>query len=589
MHGEIEASYDVVVVGGGMSGVCAAIAAARHGAHAALVHNRPVLGGNASSEIRMHICGALGTGHNRANARETGILEEIMLENRHRNPQHSFSIFDTILWEKCRFQDGLDLYLNTHIHAVDGRRRITAVRGEQLTTEKTFRLTAPLFIDATGDGTVAALAGARVMQGREAASTFGEAHAPDEADGYTMGNTLLFDTVDMGRPVPFEKPPWAYTFTEEDLAGRNHKEVTSGYWWVEIGGAGQDTVADGEEIRDDLLRAVYGVWDHIKNSGDHGAANLALSWVGFLPGKRESRRIRGDYVLREDDLTSGRIFDDAVAYGGWPIDLHVPKGIRTRLDPTTFVDLPRVYTIPYRCLYAKDVDNLFVAGRAVSASHVAFASLRVMGTCAVMGQAAGTAAALAAARGLGPRELGNQVTELRQLLADDDCYIPGYRNRNPSDLARSAAVSASSHLAGCSPDLAINGFARADASSGNGWVSEPLGPEGQWIRLDLPEPRPVGRVSLVFDSDLSRELMLSLSHTARTRYSLGLPKTLVRDYGLSMYLGADRVYSQDFHDNYLRFRRHELPEAVRCDGVVVTARATHGDPHARIFEIRLNT
>jgi hypothetical protein len=311
----IKREYDVVVVGGGMSGLCAALAAARHGARTALVQNRPVLGGNASSEIRMHVSGALFM-RRRPDARETGIVEEILEENKARNLHHSWSIFDLVLWEKAHFQPGLDLYLNTHFtDLTKAGSSIASIRATQLTTEKTFELSGRIYVDATGDGTLGFLAGAEYMSGREGKRVFGEDLAPDESDAYTMGSTLLFQAVDVGQPVAFVKPAWADTYTEEDLKLRDHQEVTSGYWWVELGGKDLDTIGDDGQIHSQLMAAVYGVWDHIKNGGDHGAANLDLAWVGALPGKRESRRLLGDYVLTERDALSGRVFDDAVAYG----------------------------------------------------------------------------------------------------------------------------------------------------------------------------------------------------------------------------------------------------------------------------------
>lgn len=282
----LEKRYDVVVVGGGVGGVCAAIASARTGAYTALIQDRPVLGGNASSEIRMHIVGA-NCHASRPNARETGILEEILLENKHRNPNHSFSVLDTVMWEKTRYQDGLDLYLNTHMFEVEREGgQVNTVIAKQMTTERMFRFAAEIFIDCTGDGLLSFLAGASYMTGREGRGVFGEEHAVAESDAVTMGNSILFSARDTGRPVAFEAPFWANHYTDQDLMGHD-KEITSGYWWVEVGGGKTDTIADSEELRDELLKIVYGIWDHIKNGGNHGAENYALEWVGFLPGKRE--------------------------------------------------------------------------------------------------------------------------------------------------------------------------------------------------------------------------------------------------------------------------------------------------------------
>jgi hypothetical protein len=579
------AAYEVVVVGGGPSGLCAALAAARGGARTALVQNRPMLGGNASSEVRMHICGADYHG-SRPDARETGIIEEILLENRRRNPQHSFPVFDTILWEKARFQENLALYLNTHFSEpeMEGP-AVRRIRCEQLTTETIFELEAPVFIDASGDGILAALCGAQFMTGREGRSKFGEPHAPPRGDSVTMGNSLLFQARDAVRPVPFERPPWAPQVSEEDLAFRPHGEVDAGYWWVELGGMESDVIADGEAIRDELLAAVHGVWDHIKNSGHHQAENLALEWVGFLPGKRESRRIVGDYVLREQDLVSGRVFEDAVAYGGWPMDIHAPGGLRHRGPPNEFIELPRVYTIPYRSLCCRDVGNLLLAGRIVSATHMAASSLRVMATCALTGQAAGAAAAMAARRGGDPRQV--PVRELQARLMRDDCWLPGFRHEEEADLARGAAAGCSSSEPGGEAENLVNGWPRRIGERSNCWISRPMGTGGEWAELDLGRERVVGEVDLRFDSNLSRQIMISLSRSVREKQVPGIPPELARDYTIELSRGGRAVYREEARGNYLRHRRHRLPKGVRCDRMRIRVEATHGDPRARVFEARI--
>ena len=241
---ELEKNYEIVVVGGGMAGLCAAIAAAREGSSVALVHNRPVLGGNASSEIRMHIVGADYHG-TRPNARETGILEEILLEHKHRNPENSWAIFDSILWEKAAFQENLSLYLNTHIsEVVMDSQRIAAVCGIQQNTETRFCFHAKVFVDATGDAMLAALAGADTVIGREGKDVYREPHAPEHSDHYTMGSSLMLKARDMGHPVPFIRPFWAKTYTEEDMQNRAHEEISSGYWWIELGGGEQRVIEE---------------------------------------------------------------------------------------------------------------------------------------------------------------------------------------------------------------------------------------------------------------------------------------------------------------------------------------------------------
>lgn len=580
-------NYDVVIIGGGLSGMCAAISSARGGAKTALVQNRPVLGGNASSEVRMHICGADNHGH-RDHARETGILEEFLLENRNQNPQNSYSVFDTVLWEKVRFQENLELYLNTQMTAVEmeNNAEIKSVKANQLTTEKNFEFTAKIFIDATGDGTLAAYAKAPFMSGREAKAMFNEAHAPEKADHYTMGNTLLFNTKHMGEPIEFKKPFWANSYTEEDLQHRGHGAYGKNYWWIELGGDDTDIIADGEEIRDELLKAVYGVWDHIKNYGDHGANEYALDWVGFLPGKRESRRIEGDYILNENDLADTVEFEDAVAYGGWPMDMHAVGGIRAKLEPTVFIEVPDVYGIPYRSLYSKTVKNLMIGGRAISASHMAFGSTRVMGTCAVVGEAVGTAAGMAIAKGIMPRGVNAHMKELQQKLIKEDAYIPGVVNKDPLDVARTATIKVSSEQSGAEGENVVNGVARTVKEELNCWISQPIDKE-EWISLNFKEAIAPKSIEIKFDSNLSKQIMLSMFGNGLAGQKKGIPEELAKDYSIQCYLKGELVDTLVVKDNYLRFKKHSLSSDIKCDEIKLAITKTNGTKEARVFEIRV--
>lgn len=586
MNKKIEVKdYKVIVIGGGMAGVCAAIASAREGEKTALINNRPVLGGNASSEIRMHICGADYHGF-RKNARETGIIEEILLDNKMVNKSNSFSILDTILWEKTRFQENLDLYLNTHItDLIKAEDKVIKVIGEQLTTEKIFELNGEIFIDATGDGTIAYLSGAEYMSGREGKDKFGEKFAPETSDNHTMGNTLLFSAVDMGKKVEFIKPSWANTYQEEDLAYRQHHEINSGYWWIEIGGDDLDVIQDGEVIRDELLKAVYGVWDHIKNSGNHNADNFALDWVGFLPGKRESRRIVGDYILKEQDLFEGRIFDDAIAYGGWPMDMHTVGGIRTRREPNDFIMMEDLYTIPYRSIYSKNIKNLMVAGRDISASHMAFGSTRVMATCAVIGQAAGTAAAMCTNKKVFPREINEHIHELQQKLMKADCYIPGFKNEDIGDLALNSKISASSFLENCQPENIINGYSRTIKDKINAWIPQEED-KYPWIELSFNNIILPKEILLKFDSNLSREIMISLTHSVRNRQHQGTPEEIVKDYDIEFYYGTELVAKREIRNNHRRLSCTKL-DNISCNRIRVKPLNTWGSKSICIYEIRV--
>ncbi len=420
---------DVVVVGGGMSGIAAAIAAARNGATTVLVQDRPMFGGNSSSEVRLHTLGADGSGAgDKTDARESGIIEELRLEESVLNPQRSYSVWDLVMYTWVKRESRIMPLLNSHCCGVTmaSPDRIDAVHVSRPGTEDLFTVRGKMFIDCTGDGRLGAEAGAEYRVGREARGEFDESFAPEKADRKVLGSSILFTTRKHDQPMPFVAPDWIRRFPRcEDLPHRGHGDWSWGFWWVEFGGE-MDTIKDGEKIRDELLAAALGLWDHIKNSGQHpDSENWALEWMGFVPGKRESRRFIGDYMLRQQEVQAGEVFDDGVAYGGWPIDLHPPGGISTPEPPSERYRIP-LFNIPFRCLYSRNVGNLLFAGRNASTSHVAFGSTRVMATCGVMGQAAGTAAALCSRRKLSPRELGREaIADLQQQLLKDDAYIIG--------------------------------------------------------------------------------------------------------------------------------------------------------------------
>lgn len=578
-------SYDLVVVGGGLSGMCAAISAARLGTKTALIHNRPVVGGNASSEMRMHICGA-DDHMSRPNARETGIIEEIQLEHKARNIGNSYAVFDSILWEKVAFQENLTLYLNTHMTDVKTQNgKIISVKAIGLTNEKEYCFTAPLFVDATGDGSLGANAGADYTVGRESKKTYGEGYAPDKADHYTMGNSVMFRAKDMGKPIPFVKPFWANEYTEDQLSKRDHQIISSGYWWIELGGGQQNTISDAENIRDDLLPCVYGIWDHIKNGGDHGADNYDLEWVGFLPGKRESRRFLGDYVLNENDCRNGTQFDDAVAYGGWPMDVHTVEGFRNENDdPTVWIHLDDVYTIPYRCLYSRNIDNLFLAGRIISCSHMAFASTRVMATCAVVGEAVGVAACIASNNNISPRETGKYIKQIQQQLLKNDCYIPGISNSDDKDFARNSKVSASGSLKEYSSQNVINGVSRTVGNQSNCWKE--LLNRSPWLCLEFDETKNISELYIAFDSNLSREITISINDDVLSRQSECSPPELVKDYTVDFISNNEKVHTLCINNNYQRHSNIKLKQSVICDKIVINILDTHGCESATIFEVR---
>ncbi|OUS78785.1 pyridine nucleotide-disulfide oxidoreductase [Paenibacillus sp. MY03] len=446
-------TYDITVVGGGLAGICAAIAAARLGQRVALVQNRPVLGGNSSSEVRVWVCGATGHGVNRY-ARESGIMGELFVENQYRNPEGNPYLWDALLLEKVKAEPTLDLYLNTDVHEVDAEaisgggenRIIKSVTGWMAGSERRITFISPMFLDCTGDGLLGFLAGAAFRIGREAHAEFGEAWAPEQGDTITLGSTILFYTKDTGRPVRYLAPSFAKDITQTSIPLK--RVIRSGdsgchYWWIEWGGE-KDTVHDNEEIRDELWAVIYGIWDYIKNSGKFEAETLTLEWVGALPGKREYRRFEGDYILNQNDVVAQLPFEDRVAFGGWSIDLHPPQGMYAESKGSKHFHMDGIYHIPFRSLYSRNVTNMMMAGRNISASHIAFGTTRVMATCAVIGEAAGTGAALAASQGVAPRELA--WSAVQQQLLKQDASIIGLRNEDSLDRARNAAVRASDTL-----------------------------------------------------------------------------------------------------------------------------------------------
>ena len=573
---------DFCVVGGGLAGLCAAVAAARHGAKVALMQERPMLGGNASSEVRMWVCGA----HGRDN-RETGLVEELMLENLYRNPDYNYSVWDGILYELAAYQENLTLLLNCTCNdcAMEGS-RIVSVTGWQMTTQSYHTVHAALFADCSGDSVLAPLTGAKTRWGRESREEFGEDIAPAVADRRTMGMSCMIQARQETHPSTFIPPKWAHKYTRADLPHRlpDMDNPMENFWYLELGGE-YDAIADTEWLRDELLRMAYGIWDFVKNDPElrEKNANWRLDWVGILPGKRESRRYVGDHILTQHDVRAGGHFDDLVAYGGWSMDDHHPGGFRSPEQPTIYHPAPSPYGIPYRCLYSANIDNLFCAGRNISVTHTAMSSTRVMATCATLGQAVGTAAAIAALYGLTPRGVYEQrIAELQQTLMDDDCYLP-FRRRAIPALTRTAA------LACDSPDAENlrNGLDRALDGTYNG-VAVPL---GSAVAYTFPAPEHVSRVRVVLDSDLNRDTLPECERRRERNMlhnrPLGwpdayVPTTLLRAFrieGVRPDGANETLYeSQDNHRRLI---------SVPVDGVYAAVRlvplATWGDPLARIF------
>ncbi len=477
-------TYEVVVCGGGLAGFCAAVAAARNGARVCIIQDRPVFGGNSSSEIRVKPHGA---DRHHCYGRETGIIMELMIEERARNHVEIFSdngwlnsVWDMVLYDTALKTPNLVFRLNTSVIDVilDSKDKIKSVIARVEHAETEIEIYGDIFIDCTGDGVVAARAGCEWRMGEESRIEFGEAHAPMKASSNTMGSSLHFCARNMGYPIPFNSPEWAIKYNDASYfydKGRVPYTPKGGYWWLEIG-TPWHTIYDNEEIRHELTCHLLGVWDWIKNKDPQlkdEAKNYAIDWIGQVPGKRESRRIMGKYLMKEQDVVNKTRFQDEIAYGGFLIDIHTVGGLlaetsepvnatkikdknelgddideRNDLDETSDVAVKAYvgpYGIPLRILISKDISNLMMAGRNVSTTHAAFGTLRVMSTTSLMGQAAGTAAAVAISQSLPISYMADKgISIVQQTLLKDGCFLPHFKNEDKADIARKAKVSASS-------------------------------------------------------------------------------------------------------------------------------------------------
>lgn len=553
---------DLCVVGGGLSGVCAAISAARHGIKVVLLQDRAVLGGNSSSEIRMWVCGCHGKDN-----RETGIIEEIILENFYQNPGAKFSLWDSVLYEKVKSEENITLLLNSSVlDAATENGEIKSVTAWQSNAETFHTVFAKYFADCSGDSILAPLSGADYRYGREAKSEFGETIPPDIADKKTMGMSCLFQIRETNHKVHFDPPSFAYVYeTDADLPYKDHF-IGDNFWWIELGGE-WDALHDTDKCRDELLKICYGVWDHMKNRGDHGADNWELEWIGFLPGKRESRRYVGEYTVTQNDVEAEGRFNDIVAYAGWTMDDHFPEGFNYRDGyPTIFHPAPAPWGIPLRAMISNSVKNLVFAGRNISVTHAALSSSRVMATCALLGQALGTAVAQSVEERTDIREIN--IEKLQNTLLDDDLYIPWHK-RNVPTLSINAC---------CSHDIVRNGFDRGDE---NLLKLE----KGDFIEYSFDNDTDISEIKIVFDSDLNRE-----GHNMPCHYPLNaptsrVPHTLVKSYKIEGINEAGEKFVIEDNKNRKRFVKHKV--AIKVKKLRLTLLDSYGSDKLGIFSFEI--
>lgn len=414
----IAGTYNLVVVGAGIAGMSAAASAARLGCSVALINDRPVIGGNNSSEIRVHLGGVIETGEYPA----LGTLQNEFGPTRGGNAQPAEVYEDQKKLDWIRAESGIELFADYRVVRVemDGQ-KIVSVTAQHIADGNELRFVAPLFADCTGDGTVGFLAGADYRMGREAKDEFGESIAPDVADKMTMGASVQWYSEDAGKKQPFPDFSYGLAFDE-----KNCERVTMGEWTWETG-MNHDQIHDFERIRDYGMLVVYSNWSFLKNRLADNAqyANRRLAWVAYIAGKRESRRLMGDYILHQDDITKHVAHEDASFATTWSIDLHRPDPANSASFPgmefkavTTHIPI-YPYGVPYRCLYSRNVDNLFMAGRNISQTHVALGTTRVMRTTGMMGEVVGMAAAICREHGVCPRDVyRHHLPQLKKLMAE---------------------------------------------------------------------------------------------------------------------------------------------------------------------------
>ena len=410
--------YDFVVVGGGIAGMCAAVAASRLGCKVALINDRPVLGGNNSAEVRVHLGGHVEIGPNKG-------LGRMIREFGHAkkgNAQPAENYQDEKKQAFIDAEENIDLF--SSYRAVQVKKednRIQSVLIRHIETAQEMWLEAPLFSDCTGDGTIGFLAGAHWRMGREARSEFVESLAPETADKLTMGASVQWYSNKSDKPAVFPEFSYGVKFDENTC-----EKVTMGEWKWETG-MNYDQIYDAERIRDYGLLVVYSNWSFLKNhlKDNEKYKNRSLEWVAYVAGKRESRRLLGDYILKQDDIDKNVYHEDGSFTASWSIDLHFPDPVNSKNFPGAEFKAATVHnwiypcTVPYRCLYSRNIENLFMAGRNISVTHVALGTVRVMRTTGMMGEVVGMAASICNKYGCLPRQVyQSHLPELKNLMQE---------------------------------------------------------------------------------------------------------------------------------------------------------------------------
>ena len=596
---QIEMDAPIVVCGGGLSGVCAAVAAARHGSQVILIQDRPMLGGNTSSEMRMGIVGV-----KEDQCQEAGIIEEMQCRNFYYNPLQRYPLWDDVIYSTVVEEPNIRLLLNTSVRDVvmDGE-KIAAVKCWNSNNYTEYTISGKLFLDCTGDG-ILRLSGAKYRRGTEGKGDYNESFLSNEkASNATMGNSILLQLRRTNEHHEFHAPEWAYKFTDEDFnyptpksddpknKKLNYKIIwrahDNNFWWVECSGITFDTIFDANEAQFELKKIGYGIWEYMKNHPDGRCREYELVWTGSIPGKRESTRYVAPYTLTQDDITSGGKFEDAVAYGGWTLDDHDANGFHNKGLASIEYIIGQGYGIPYDCLYSVNVPNLMFAGRDISCTHMAFSGVRVMATCALIGQAVGTAADMILDKGTTPAGLRKDyIKELQATLEDDDCMLP-YRWRQVNELTKSAKTLAEN-------EPMRNGIDREWNGEDNG-VYTAVGETN--LTYTWAKPITAKGVRFIFDSDFKvrGKRMRKLEETTERAK---MPSEMARKFHVQVRVpAANKKQAKEYaanpnagewktvatvDENFRRLVTLSF-DAVETDGVRIVVDKTWGAAKAHIF------
>lgn len=447
---------DVLVIGLGLAGVCAAVTAARQGCSVIALERFRTLGGNGGPDVGVHPSGA----HRfHPYAAETGVIEEMIEEAAWKRAKtltydHHYNIsqlWDGILCETMEKAGVQVLRCHYAKEPVVENGKITKVIVEDIATYHTREISVNVaVIDSSGDGNVSASAGAEFCVGREAKSTYGERSAPEKADNITLGTSIVGYVRRSDKPVEFIPPdgtPPYHPGYEHSATRLSPVGEAILVYPTETGGENSsDTIEDDHEIYKTLLDQLYAWWNRGKKEFPENE-NWELVWVSPRTAKRESRRFIGEYTLTQNDVEQGKIFPDAIGFGGFAEDLHYPRPENDKYIEIKYIAIPPIYTIPYRCIYSKDINNLFFASRLCSVSHLAHGTVRLQRTLSTIGMAVGTAAGLCKKYACQPRDIYNEhMSELQQILLKEDITIPGIANQDDDDIARTAEITADSFV-----------------------------------------------------------------------------------------------------------------------------------------------